>query len=76
MLYLGGTIPIDAPFYQAGLAGYSDAAMRMVARQHGCPYCITEAMLDRFLIAGGKGLKAAEIPEFPGRAATTRSAVS
>lgn len=59
---LGGQIEIDAPFYQAGLAGYSDAAMRLVARQHGCPYCITEAMLDQFLIAGGKGLKHAEIP--------------
>ncbi|MEM8739236.1 MAG: tRNA-dihydrouridine synthase family protein [Planctomycetota bacterium] len=63
MLPLGPTLQIDAPFYQAGLAGYSDAAMRMVARQHGCPYCITEAMLDRFLTAGGKGLRAAEIPE-------------
>ncbi|MEO0514449.1 MAG: tRNA-dihydrouridine synthase family protein [Planctomycetota bacterium] len=60
-LSLGG-VAIDAPFYQAGLAGYSDAAMRLVARQHGCPYCITEAMLDAFLIAGGKGLKHAEIP--------------
>lgn len=66
MLRLGGQIEIDAPFYQAGLAGYSDAAMRLVARRHGCPYCITEAMLDQFLIAGGKGLKAAEIPNFPG----------
>ncbi|MEM9420295.1 MAG: tRNA-dihydrouridine synthase family protein [Planctomycetota bacterium] len=61
-LSLGG-VAIDAPFYQAGLAGYSDAAMRMVARKHGSPYCITEAMLDAFLIAGGKGLKHAEIPE-------------
>jgi tRNA-dihydrouridine synthase len=60
-LRIGG-VEIDAPFYQAGLAGYSDAAMRLVARRHGCPYCITEAMLDRFLLAGGKGLKAAEIP--------------
>lgn len=50
-------IPIDAPFYQAGLAGYSDAAMRLVARRHGCPYCITEAMLDHFLIHGGQGLE-------------------
>ncbi|MBI1372811.1 MAG: tRNA-dihydrouridine synthase family protein [Phycisphaera sp.] len=50
-----------APFFQAGLAGYSDAAMRMVARKHGAPYCITEAMLDHFLINGGKGLKAAEL---------------
>lgn len=54
-------ITIDAPFYQAGLAGYSDAAMRTVARRHGCPYCITEAMLDHFLIQGGKGLDHAKL---------------
>jgi len=53
----------ERPFYQAGLAGYSDAAMRMVARRHGCPYCITEAMLDVFLVNGGKGLKEAELAE-------------
>ena len=45
----------DAPFFQAGLAGYSDGAMRLVARRHGCPYCITEALLDRTIISGGKG---------------------
>lgn len=45
----------DAPFFQAGLAGYSDGAMRLMARRHGCPYCITEALLDRTLISGGKG---------------------
>ena len=45
----------DAPFFQAGLAGYSDAAMRLVARRHGCPYCVTEALLDQTLINGGKG---------------------
>jgi tRNA-dihydrouridine synthase len=44
-----------APFFQAGLAGYSDGAMRLIARRHGCPYCITEALLDRTLLAGGKG---------------------
>ena len=33
----------DAPFFQAGLAGYSDGAMRLVARRHGCPFCVTEA---------------------------------
>ena len=54
-------ITIDAPFYQAGLAGYSDAAMRVVARRHGAPYCITEAMLDHFLIQGGKGLDHARL---------------
>lgn len=45
----------DVPFYQAGLAGYSDGAMRLIARRHGCPFCITEALLDRTLINGGKG---------------------
>ncbi len=45
----------DAPFFQAGLAGYSDGAMRLVARQHGCPFCITEALLDRKLTDGGRG---------------------
>src|SRR5690606_17353498 len=58
-----GNLTLDAPFFQAGLAGYSDAAMRMVARRHGCPYCITEAMLDQFLIQGGKGLAAAELDD-------------
>lgn len=45
----------DVPFYQAGLAGYSDGAMRLIARKHGCPFCVTEALLDRTLINGGKG---------------------
>lgn len=53
----------EAPFYQAGLAGYSDAAMRLIARRHGCPYCVTEAMLDTLLIAGGRGLKPARITD-------------
>ena len=52
---------MDAPFFQAGLAGYSDAAMRLIARRHGAPYCITEAMLDQFLINGGRGLDAARL---------------
>lgn len=51
----------DAPFFQAGLAGYSDAAMRIVARRHGCPMCITEALLDRTLLAGGRGFDKADL---------------
>ncbi|TVQ62970.1 MAG: tRNA-dihydrouridine synthase family protein [Phycisphaerales bacterium] len=51
----------DAPFYQAGLAGYSDAAMRIVARRHGCPICVTEALLDRTLLAGGRGFAKADL---------------
>jgi len=41
---------------QAGLAGYSDRAMRLVARRRGCPYAVTEALLDVILLSGGKGL--------------------
>ncbi len=53
----------DAPFFQAGLAGYSDAAMRLIARRHGCPYCVTEALLDRTLLAGGRGFAKADLGE-------------
>jgi tRNA-dihydrouridine synthase len=53
----------DAPFFQAGLAGYSDAAMRIVARRHGCPFCVTEALLDRTLLAGGRGFTKADLGE-------------
>ncbi len=51
-----GPITLDAPFCQAGLAGYSDRAMRVVARRRGCPYAVTEALLDTVLLQGGKGL--------------------
>jgi tRNA-dihydrouridine synthase len=51
----------DAPFFQAGLAGYSDAAMRIIARRHGCPFCVTEALLDRTLLAGGRGFDKADL---------------
>ena len=51
----------DAPFFQAGLAGYSDTAMRIVARRLGCPMCITEALLDRTLIGGGRGFEKADL---------------
>lgn len=53
----------DAPFFQAGLAGYSDAAMRIVARRQGCPFCVTEALLDRTLLAGGRGFSKADLGE-------------
>jgi len=52
-----GTITLPMPFCQAGLAGYSDRAMRMVARRRGCPYAVTEALLDVILLNGGEGLR-------------------
>lgn len=51
----------DAPFFQAGLAGYSDVAMRLVARRNGCPFCVTEALLDRMLLGGGRGFDKADL---------------
>src|SRR3982751_2260489 len=52
-----GSVEISAPFCQAGLAGYSDRAMRLVARGRGCPYAVTEALLDVIMLSGGLGLK-------------------
>ena len=52
-----GPISLASPFCQAGLAGYSDRAMRLVARSHGCPYAVTEALLDVILLSGGMGLR-------------------
>lgn len=52
-----GQIQFPLPVCQAGLAGYSDRAMRLVARRQGCPYAVTEAMLDTILLNGGQGLR-------------------
>src|SRR5438876_9925757 len=52
-----GPIQLATPFCQAGLAGYSDRAMRVVARRRGCPYAVTEALLDTILVNGGHGLR-------------------
>src|SRR5436853_316894 len=52
-----GNIQLHSPFCQAGLAGYSDRAMRVVARRRGCPYAVTEALLDTILLSGGQGLR-------------------
>jgi nifR3 family TIM-barrel protein len=52
-----GPIQLSQPFCQAGLAGYSDRAMRIVARRRGCPYAVTEALLDVILLSGGQGLR-------------------
>src|SRR5947207_15892704 len=54
-----GPIQLATPFCQAGLAGYSDRAMRVVARRRGCAYAVTEALLDVIMLSGGQGLKKA-----------------
>jgi tRNA-dihydrouridine synthase len=37
--------------------------MRIIARRHGCPFCVTEALLDRTLLAGGRGFDKADLGE-------------
>ncbi|NOZ39072.1 MAG: tRNA-dihydrouridine synthase family protein [Planctomycetes bacterium] len=45
-----GPIELDFPVVQAALSGYSDTAMRLVARRLGAPYTICEVMLDKFIL--------------------------
>ena len=54
-----GSIELDFPVVQAALSGYSDWAMRVVARRLGAPYTVCEVMLDRFVSEVSKGRKAA-----------------
>ena len=55
-MFIVGGKPIR--IMQAGLAGYSDRAMRLVARRRGCPYAVTEALLDVILVnRRGQGLR-------------------
>jgi len=45
-----GPVALDFPVVQAALSGYSDWAMRVIARRLGAPYTLCEVMLDQFLI--------------------------
>jgi tRNA-dihydrouridine synthase B len=42
-------IPIGLPVVQAALSGYSDWAMRVLARRMGAPYTLCEVLLDQFI---------------------------
>ena len=43
-----GSVRLDAPVVQAALAGYSDRAMRVIARRHG----MSVSALVRDLVGG------------------------
>ena len=49
-----GTVAIGMPAVQAALSGYSDLAMRTVAREHGAPYALNEVVLDELVLKKGK----------------------
>ncbi|MFN0053441.1 MAG: tRNA dihydrouridine synthase [Planctomycetales bacterium] len=45
-----GAVSIGFPVVQAALSGYSDQAMRLVARRLGASYTLAEVMLERFVL--------------------------
>jgi nifR3 family TIM-barrel protein len=45
-----GPVEIGFPVAQAALSGYSDWAMRVIARRLGASYALCEVMLDQFLL--------------------------
>ncbi|MFQ5412254.1 MAG: tRNA dihydrouridine synthase, partial [Phycisphaerae bacterium] len=51
------SIRLDAPMVQAALSGYSDVAMRLLAREYGCPYAVNEVVLDRLIPEGGRKMR-------------------
>ncbi len=53
-----GRIELDFPVVQAALSGYSDWAMRVIARRLGAPYTLCEVLLDQFVIQVSRGKRA------------------
>ncbi|MBI3465765.1 MAG: tRNA-dihydrouridine synthase [Planctomycetes bacterium] len=49
-----GPLALDFPVVQAALSGYSDWAMRVIARRLGAPYTLCEVMLDQLVLQGGR----------------------
>jgi tRNA-dihydrouridine synthase B len=45
-----GTLTLDVPFFQASLSGYSDYAMRRLARRFGCPFALADMMLAKSMV--------------------------
>jgi tRNA-dihydrouridine synthase B len=45
-----GRVEVGFPVVQAALSGYSDWAMRVIARRLGASYVLCEVMLDQFLL--------------------------
>ena len=53
-----GSLEIPFPVVQAALSGYSDLAMRRVARLHGAVYTLNEVVLDAVVLTPGKKQRA------------------
>jgi tRNA-dihydrouridine synthase B len=53
-----GNVEVNMPVVQAALSGYSDLAMRRVARLHGAHYTLNEVVLDKLVLTRGKKQRA------------------
>ncbi len=51
-----GDLEIGFPVVQAALSGYSDMAMRLIARRLGASYTLCEVVLDQSVLQAGKKL--------------------
>jgi nifR3 family TIM-barrel protein len=49
-----GPVEVGFPVVQAALSGYSDMAMRVIARRLGASYGLCEVVLDKLVLVGGK----------------------
>jgi tRNA-dihydrouridine synthase B len=49
-----GSLEIDFPVILAALAGYSDPPYRRLCAELGAPFTLTEVILDKFLVRGGR----------------------
>jgi len=49
-----GGVRLASPLVQAALSGYSDRAMRVLARRHGAAYALGEVLLDQFVLTAGR----------------------
>ena len=61
-----GDVDIGFPIVQAALSGYSDMAMRVIARRHGASYSLCEVVLDQVILQAGKKLKRRFLQVDPG----------
>ncbi|MFM7136727.1 MAG: tRNA-dihydrouridine synthase family protein, partial [Planctomycetota bacterium] len=52
-----GGVSLASPLVQAALSGYSDRAMRVIARRHGAAYTLGEVLLDQFVATAKQGRK-------------------
>ena len=51
-------VTVGLPVVQAALSGYSDWAMRVIARRMGASYTLCEGMLEKYILDVSRGPKA------------------